>query len=48
MTIRQCADMLGVDYFEMNEIMAAENVPIIAEASPGKKPSFQQLKESFS
>jgi len=25
MTIRQCADMLGVDYFEINEILSSEN-----------------------
>jgi len=48
MTIRQCADMLGVDYFEMNEILNMENVPIINGSDIDTETMLSNLKKSFS
>jgi predicted HTH domain antitoxin len=48
MTIRQCADMLGVDYFEMDEILNSENVPIITGLDPDEETLLPRLKETFS
>lgn len=48
MTIRQCADILGVDYFEMDEILNSENVPIITGLDPDAETLLPRLKESFS
>ncbi|ACV64744.1 hypothetical protein Dtox_4068 [Desulfofarcimen acetoxidans DSM 771] len=31
LSIRQCADMLGVDYFEMNNILQNEGISVIDE-----------------
>lgn len=47
MTIRQCADMLGVDYFEMDRILNSENVPIITDSDLNTKSIFTNLKDSF-
>lgn len=47
LTIRQCADMLGVDCFEMNEILHAENVPVISGPQPGPNTLLAGLKNSF-
>jgi len=48
MTIRQCADMLGVDYFEMDEILNSENVPIITGLDPDAETLLPRLIETFS
>lgn len=48
MTIRQCAEMLGVDYFEMNEILQSEKVNIISEPFQKSKKLLDNLQESFS
>ena len=29
LTIRQCAELLGVDYYEMNDLLSEANIPII-------------------
>jgi len=47
MTIRQCADMLGVDYFEINEILSSENVPIVSESKPDIESLPARIKDSF-
>ncbi len=48
MTIRQCAEMLGVGYFEMNEILQSENIDIISEPlHDDNKKLFNNLQESF-
>lgn len=47
MTIRQCAEMLGVDYFEMNEILQSENVRIIPEPCQNTEILLNNLQESF-
>jgi len=47
MTIRQCAEMLGIDYFEMNEILQSENVNIIPELHQNTDTMLNNVKESF-
>ncbi|WP_279220965.1 UPF0175 family protein [Desulfofundulus salinus] len=47
MTIRQCADMLGVDYFEMNEILKSENINIMPEPEQGLATLLPELEDSF-
>ncbi|SFH36268.1 Uncharacterised protein family (UPF0175) [Desulfotomaculum arcticum] len=47
MTTRQCAEMLGVDYFEMNEILQSENVNIIPEPCQNAETLLNNLQESF-
>lgn len=47
MTIRQCADMLGVDYFEMNEILNAEGVPIVPDLTEDNETLLSTLKDSL-
>ncbi len=29
LTIRQCAELIGVDYYEMNDLLSEANIPII-------------------
>lgn len=48
MTIRQCANMLGIDYFEMDEIFNSESVPIITGLDTDAETLLPRLKESFS
>ena len=31
LTIRQCAELLGVDYYEMNDLLSEANIPIIED-----------------
>lgn len=47
MTTRQCAEMLGVDYFEMNEILQSENANIIPEPFHNTEKLLNNLQESF-
>lgn len=47
MTIRQCADMLGVDYFEMNEILNAEDAPIVYDLIEDKETLLSTLQDSL-
>ncbi|AEG14131.1 MULTISPECIES: UPF0175 family protein [Desulfofundulus] len=47
MTIRQCADMLGVDYFEMNEILKSENINVIPDPEQGLATLLPELEDSF-
>jgi predicted HTH domain antitoxin len=47
MTIRQCANMLGVDYFEMNEILNGEGVPIVPDLTEDKETLLSTLKDSL-
>jgi len=47
MTIRQCAEMLGVDYFEMDKILQSENVNIIPEPCQDTETLLNNLRKSF-
>jgi metal-responsive CopG/Arc/MetJ family transcriptional regulator len=31
LTIRQCAELLGVDYYEMNDLLSEANIPTIED-----------------
>ncbi|MBC7342760.1 MAG: UPF0175 family protein [Clostridia bacterium] len=47
MTLRQCADMLGVDYFEFNEILDEQGTPIVHEPGWEAKTISGQIKHPF-
>ncbi len=47
MTIRQCAEMLGVDYFEMNDILQSEKANVISEPFHDTDKLLKDLHESF-
>lgn len=47
MTLRQCADMLGVDYFEFNEILNEQGVPVVHEPGLDAEAISGQIRASF-